>query len=61
MVVRGQVTRISASDWFLPPQMNEYDYEEELEQSYRSSMFKAFQRTLNDGWHKFIVIGMSDQ
>lgn len=46
---------LSLDDYFLD-EMNQYDYEEELEQSYRSSMFKAFQRTLHDGWFRFIII-----
>ena len=39
--------------------MNEYEYEEELEESYLKSMLKAFQRTLSDGWFKYIIIGIA--
>uniref|UniRef100_A0A4W3IHN5 YLP motif-containing protein 1 n=1 Tax=Callorhinchus milii TaxID=7868 RepID=A0A4W3IHN5_CALMI len=34
----------------------EYEYEPEMEETYRSSMFKTFRKTLDDGFFPFIII-----
>ncbi|KAL0967067.1 hypothetical protein UPYG_G00247400 [Umbra pygmaea] len=34
----------------------EYEYEPEMEDTYRSSMFKTFKKTLDDGFFPFIII-----
>lgn len=34
----------------------EYDYEPEMEETYRSGMLKAFKKTLDDGFFPFIIL-----
>ncbi|XP_075388100.1 YLP motif-containing protein 1 isoform X1 [Tenrec ecaudatus] len=34
----------------------EYEYEAEMEETYRTSMFKAFKKTLDDGFFPFIIL-----
>ncbi|XP_060037275.1 YLP motif-containing protein 1 isoform X5 [Erinaceus europaeus] len=34
----------------------EYEYEAEMEETYRSSMFKTFKKTLDDGFFPFIIL-----
>ncbi|KAM4663509.1 YLP motif-containing protein 1 [Discoglossus pictus] len=34
----------------------EYEYEPEMEETYRSSMFKTFKKTLDDGFFPFIIL-----
>ncbi|XP_053736773.1 YLP motif-containing protein 1 isoform X1 [Synchiropus splendidus] len=34
----------------------EYEYEQEMEDTYRSSMFKTFKKTLDDGFFPFIIL-----
>lgn len=36
--------------------MLEYEYEPEMEDSYRSGMLKTFKKTLDDGFFPFIII-----
>ena len=37
-------------------QVLEYEYEPEMEDTYRSSMLKTFKKTLEDGFFPFIII-----
>lgn len=34
----------------------EYEYEAEMEETYRTSMFKTFKKTLDDGFFPFIIL-----
>ena len=34
----------------------EYDYEADMEETYRTSMFKTFKKTLDDGFFPFIIL-----
>ena len=36
--------------------MLEYEYEPELESSYRQNMFKSFKKTIDDGFFPFIIM-----
>lgn len=36
--------------------MLEYEFEPEMEETYRSSMLKTFKKTLDDGFFPFIII-----
>lgn len=33
-----------------------YEYEAEMEQSYRSSLIKSFKKTITDGYFSFIIV-----
>lgn len=33
-----------------------YEYEEDMEGSYRTSLFKAFKKTITDGYFPFIIV-----
>lgn len=37
-------------------QVLEYEYEPEMEDTYRSSMLKTFKKTLDDGFFPFIIL-----
>lgn len=37
-------------------QVLEYEYEPELEDSYRQNMFKSFKKTIDDGFFPFIIV-----
>ena len=37
-------------------QVMEYEYEAEMEETYRTSMFKTFKKTLDDGFFPFIIL-----
>lgn len=37
-------------------QVLEYEYEPELEVSYRQNMFKSFKKTIDDGFFPFIIV-----
>lgn len=37
-------------------QTTEYEYEPELEESYRKSMFKSFNKTLDDGFFPMVIL-----
>lgn len=39
-----------------PSQVLEYEYEPEMEDTYRSSMLKTFKKTLDDGFFPFIIL-----
>ena len=39
-----------------PPQVLEYEYEPEMEDTYRSSLLKTFKKTLDDGFFPFIIM-----
>lgn len=34
----------------------EYEYEADMEETYRTSMFKTFKKTLDDGFFPFIIL-----
>ena len=36
--------------------MTEYVYEEEMEEAYRSSLFKSFTKTLEDGFFPVVIV-----
>ena len=36
--------------------MLEYEYEPELEDSYRQNMYKSFKKTIDDGFFPFIIM-----
>lgn len=37
-------------------QVMEYEYEADMEETYRTSMFKTFKKTLDDGFFPFIIL-----
>jgi hypothetical protein len=40
----------------LVQQVMEYEYEAAMEKHYRSSLLKAFRKTVNDGYFPFIIV-----